>query len=326
MSLENKNNVQKEVSSTQDDIEKDMDPKLDILAIGKQKFSWQRAILLLLASLSVIIVILIFTFILINGIQVVTEIGVIKFLFGTSWNPEAEQFGILHGIIGTLMVVLIAMLIAIPVSIGCSVYMAEIAPPMVRKILKPTVELLASIPSVVYGFFGLFTFVPAIKFIFQLKTGENALSGGLILAIMVIPTIVAITDDSINSVPRSYREGSFALGANQWQTIRKVVVPAAMSGITAAVILAFGRAIGETMAVLMVSGGASQIPVPFFNILAPIDPLTAIIARELGEAAQGTTQFHAIFGIAIVLFSITFIVNLVGDLIVKRFAKRMGGA
>lgn len=297
-----------------------------ILEIGKQKISWQRIVLILFAGISLIIVILIFTFILVNGLQVIPEIGLIKFLFGTSWNPEGDQYGILHGIIGTVMVVLIAMVVAVPISISCSIYISEIAPPTVRKILKPSVEMLASIPSIVYGFFGLFILVPAVKYIFRLPTGENALSGGLILAIMVIPTIVSITDDAIRAVPSTYREASLALGATKWQTIRKVVLPAALSGIFAAIILAFGRAIGETMAVLMVAGGASQIPKPFFNILVPVDPLTAIIARELGEAAQGGTQFHALFGIAIVLFLITFVVNLTGDLVIKRFTKKFRGA
>ncbi|NPE07740.1 MAG: phosphate ABC transporter permease subunit PstC [Asgard group archaeon] len=297
-----------------------------ILEIGKQKISWQRIVLMLFAGISVIVVILIFIFILVNGLQVIPEVGFIKFLFGTSWNPAADQYGILHGIIGTVMVVLIAMVVAVPISISCSIYMSEIAPQRIRKILKPSVEMLASIPSIVYGFFGLFILVPAVKYIFGLPTGENALSGGLILAIMVIPTIVSITDDAIRAVPSSFREASLALGATKWQTIRKVVLPAALSGITVAVILAFGRAIGETMAVLMVAGGASQIPKPFFNILVPVDPLTAIIARELGEAAQGDTQFHALFGIAIVLFMITFVVNLTGDLIIKRFTKKFRGA
>ena len=308
-------------------VEGDEDESEDpILEIGKQKVSWQRIVLMLFAGISVIVVILIFIFILVNGLRVIPEVGFIKFLFGTSWNPEADQYGILHGIIGTVMVVLIAMVVAVPISISCSIYMSEIAPQRIRKILKPSVEMLASIPSIVYGFFGLFILVPAVKYIFRLPTGENALSGGLILAIMVIPTIVTITDDAIRAVPSSFREASFALGATKWQTIRKVILPAALSGITAAVILAFGRAIGETMAVLMVAGGASQIPKPFFNILVPVDPLTAIIARELGEAAQGGTQFHALFGIAIVLFLITFVVNLTGDLVIKRFTKKFRGA
>ena len=258
--------------------------------------------------------------------------SIFDFLFRNKWNPAAEDYGIVHGIVGTLLVVIIAMLIAIPISISCAIFMAEIAPPTVRKVLKPTVELLASIPSIVYGFFGLFTFVPAIKYIFNLPifgdglpTGETALSGGIVLSIMVVPTIVSITDDALQAVPHTFREGSFALGATQWQTIIRVVIPAAMSGIFAATILAFGRAIGETMAVLMVAGGSPNIPTPFFNILEPVDPLTAIIARELGEAANGSVQFHAIFATAIVLFLVTFIVNIIGNAVIKRFAKRLRG-
>ena len=296
-----------------------------IIAIGKQKISWQKILLLMLASISIVIVVLIFFYILINGILIIPEYGFFRFIFGTNWNPAGDLYGILHGIIGTAMVVIIAMVISVPISISCAIFMSEIAPQKIRKILKPTVELLAGIPSIVYGFFGLFVFVPMVKFIFKLPTGETALSGGLILSIMVIPTIVSITDDALKAVPQSYREGSFALGATKWQTIIRIVIPAAFSGIFAATILAFGRAIGETMAVLMVSGGASQVPVPFFNMLVPVDPLTAIIARELGEAGEGTTQFHAIFGIAIVLFIITFVVNFIGDLIIRRFSKKIQG-
>lgn len=297
-----------------------------VLAIGKQKPSWQRIVLLILASLSIIIVVLIFTYTIINGFPIITEYGLFKFLFGSSWKPTAEEYGILHGIVGTLLVVIIAMVVAVPISVSCAIYISEIAPTPIRNFLKPTVELLASIPSIVYGFFGLFTFVPAVKFIFKLPTGETALSGGLILAIMVIPTIVSIADDAIRAVPQTYREGSLALGATRWQTIRKIVTPAATSGIFAAVILAFGRAIGETMAVLMIAGGAPEIPTPFFNILSPVDPLTTIIARELGESEKGGMQFHAIFGVAVVLFVITFLINVISDLVIKRYAKKLRGA
>ncbi|NHJ84391.1 MAG: phosphate ABC transporter permease subunit PstC [Asgard group archaeon] len=341
----------------------DEPPELEIIPIGIQKLSWQRILLLVLASLSIIILILILAFILVNGIQIipflidqyVTEhpdeflnhpartkfvaffITSFDFLFRNEWNPSSNEFGIVHGIVGTFLVVIIAMVIAIPISIGCAVFMAEIAPPTVRNVLKPTVELLASIPSIVYGFFGLFAFVPAVKFVFNLPfmvsilgnalpTGETALSGGLVLSIMVIPTIVSITDDALQSVPKTYKEGSYALGATKWQTIARITIPAAMSGIFAATILAFGRAIGETMAVLMVAGGSPNIPSPFFNILSPVDPLTSLIARGWGEAENGSPLSFAIFATAIVLFFITFIVNLVGDVIVERYSKKLRGA
>jgi len=329
---------------------------LDILSIGKQKTSWQKIILLSLASISIVVLLLIFGFIIVNGVQIIPDLmnqyfeeypdkskfvaffaSIFNFLFRNEWRPSSNEFGIAHSIIGTLLVVVVAMFIAVPISVACAIYMAEIAPPTIRKILKPSVELLASIPSIVYGFFGLFTFVPAVKYIFNLQfmvkifgkalaTGETALSGGIVLAIMVIPTIVSIADDSLKAVPHNYREGSFALGATKWQTVSKIVVPASMSGIFAATILAFGRAIGETMAVLMIAGGTPQIPTPFFDILTPVDPLTSLIARELGEAGSGTMQYHAIFATAIVLFSITFLVNLIGNAIIKRYTKKLRGA
>jgi len=356
--IENLDGINSEDNSSDEfeTIKKDSLIELEVLNIGKQKISWQKIILLFFASISIIILLMIFVFILANGIQIIPDlmnqylaenpdkskfvafwISLFDFLFRNEWKPASGEFGIAHGIIGTLLVVTVAMIISVPISVACAVFMSEISPPQIRKILKPTVELLASIPSIVYGFFGLFTFVPAIKYIFNLDfmvkifgkalpTGETALSGGIILAIMVIPTIVSITDDSLKAVPHSYREGSFALGATKWQTVSKIVVPASISGIFAATILAFGRAIGETMAVLMVAGGSPNIPKPFFDILEPVDPLTAIIARELGEAASGSMQFHAIFATAIVLFTITFFVNIIGNAIIKRYSKKLRGA
>ncbi|MBN1329148.1 MAG: phosphate ABC transporter permease subunit PstC [Candidatus Heimdallarchaeota archaeon] len=351
----NENNGGSETTNGSVVKQKDNIIELEILNIGKQKISWQRIVLLLLASISIIILLMIFIFILANGIQIIPDlmnqylaenpdkskfvafwISLIDFLFRNKWRPAGGEFGIAHGIVGTLLVVIVAMLISVPISIACAIFMAEIAPLQIRAILKPTIELLASIPSIVYGFFGLFTFVPAIKYFFNLDfmvkilgtalpTGETALSGGIILAIMVIPTIVSITDDSLRAVPHSYREGSFALGATRWQTVSKIVVPASISGIFAATILAFGRAIGETMAVLMIAGGSPNIPTPFFDILEPVDPLTAIIARELGEAANGSMPFHAIFATAIVLFSITFFVNIIGNVIIKRYSRKLKG-
>ncbi len=351
----NGNNLE-DVSGDENPTDKETDViELEILNIGKQKISWQKILLLFLACMSIIILLMIFIFLLANGFQIIPDlmkqyltenpdkskfvafwVSLIDFLFRNQWRPASNEFGIAHGIIGTLLVVTIAMIISIPISVASAIFMAEIAPTPVRKILKPTVELLASIPSIVYGFFGLFTFVPAIKYIFNvdfmvkilgkaLPTGETALSGGIILAIMVIPTIVSITDDSLKAVPHTYREGSFALGATKWQTVSKIIVPASISGIFAATILAFGRAIGETMAVLMVAGGSPNIPSPFFDILEPVDPLTAIIARELGEAANGSMQFHAIFATAIVLFTITFFVNIIGNAIIKRYSRKLKG-
>jgi len=295
-----------------------------VLAIGIQKTSWQQVMLLLAASLSVIIVFLIFIFTFINGFQIIPEYGFFKFIFGDFWNPDIE-YGIFPMILGSFLVVLIALVIAVPVGVSCAVYLSELAPDIVRKIMKPTIELLASIPSIVYGFIALRTIVIFFQDVLGFKTGRTAFTAGLVLSIMILPTIISIADDAIKAVPQRYREGSLALGATQWQTIRKVVLPASVSGLTAAIILGFGRAIGETMAIYIIGGGATAIPKPFFNIFQPIDTLTSLIVRELGEAAVGSTEYHAIFGVACVLFVITFVVNLAGDIIIKRFAKKLKG-
>ena len=276
----------------------------EIIAIGKHKTSWQQIVLLISASLSVIIVLLIFIFTFINGFQIIPEYGLFKFLFGDFWNPEIE-YGILPMIIGSFLVVLIALVIAIPVGIACAVFLAELAPDIVRKIMKPTIELLASIPSIVYGFIALRTIVIFFQDVLGFKTGRTAFTAGIVLAIMILPTIISIADDAIKAVPQIYKEGSLALGATRWQTIRKVILPASVSGLTAAIILGFGRAIGETMAIYIIGGGATAIPKPFFNIFQPIDTLTSVIVRELGEAAVGSTEYHAIFAVACVLFIIT---------------------
>lgn len=295
-----------------------------VLAIGIHKTSWQQIMLFLAASLSVIIVFLIFIFTFINGFQIIPEYGLFKFLFGDFWNPDIK-FGIFPMILGSFLVVLIALVIAVPVGIACAVYLSELAPDIVRKIMKPTIELLASIPSIVYGFIALRTIVLFFQNVLGFKTGRTAFTAGLVLSIMILPTIISIADDAIKAVPQRYREGSLALGATQWQTIRKVILPASVSGLTAAIILGFGRAIGETMAIYIIGGGATAIPKPFFNIFQPIDTLTSLIVRELGEAAVGSIEYHAIFGVACVLFVITFVVNLAGDIIIKRFAKKLKG-
>jgi phosphate transport system permease protein len=239
------------------------------------------------------------------------------------------------------------MFFAIPIGVACAVYLSEIAPDRIRRILKPAIELLSSIPSIIYGFIAFTTFVKLIQLIghrlqvyiaqaetffwprilqfFAVKTGQSAFAGGIILAIMVLPTIISISDDAIKTVPRRLKEGSFALGATHWQTTWRTTLPAAVSGITAAIILAFGRAIGETMAVYMVCGGATNIPEPFYNFFKPVDTLTTIITRELPEAAWGGQTYHALFGVAIILFLITFVVNVIGDSLTKRFARRLKG-
>ncbi|MDP4277983.1 MAG: phosphate ABC transporter permease subunit PstC [Bacteroidota bacterium] len=243
------------------------------------------------------------------------NISLKDFLLGKEWYPTSTpvaQFGVLPLILGTLWVTLLAILIAIPIGLVTAIYMAEIASERMRKILKPVIELLAGIPSVVYGFFGLAVLVPFIQHLFNLPVGETALAGSLILGIMALPTIITVSEDAIRTTPVSLKEASLALGASHWQSIRLVVLPYARSGIMAAFILGIGRAIGETMAVLMVTGNAGVMP---HSYLEPVRTIPATIAAELGEAPFGGTHFKALFALGIILFIITFIFNSLVELI-----------
>lgn len=252
------------------------------------------------------------------------NIKVSEFLGGREWFPTAEpaaQMGILPLILGTLWVSFGAILLSLPLGLAVAIYLAEIAHPKVRNVFKPIIELLAGIPSVVYGFFGLVVIVPLIQSIFNLPVGETALAGSIILAIMALPTIITIAEDSIRTTPRSMKEASLALGASRWQTIYKIVIPYSISGITAAAILGIGRAIGETMAVLMVTGNAASIPHSF---LEPVRTIPATIAAELGESSQGGMHYQALFILGSILFVITLIVNLTVEYISskQKLAKR----
>ena len=201
---------------------------------------------------------------------------------------------------------LFAILFALPFGLSVSIYMSEVANPKVRSWLKPIIELLSGIPSVVYGFFGLIVIVPLIQKLFDLPVGESGLAGSVVLAIMALPTIITVTEDAMKNCPRAMREASLALGASQWQTIYKVVIPYSISGITSGVVLGIGRAIGETMAVLMVTGNAAVIPT---TILEPLRTIPATIAAELGEAPAGGPHYQALFMLGVVLFFITLIIN-----------------
>lgn len=244
----------------------------------------------------------------------VLNLGNIKvkdFLIGKEWFPTAQpapQFGILPIVLGTLWVSLGAILIALPFGLAVAIYSAELASNRIHKILKPVIELLAGIPSVVYGFFGLIVIVPLIQKVFALPVGETALAGSIVLAIMALPTIITIAEDALRSTPRAMKEASLALGANKWQTILKVTIPYSISGITAGVVLGIGRAIGETMAVLMVTGNAAVIP---HTLLAPVRTIPATIAAELGEAPKGGAHYEALFVLGCILFIITLIINLI---------------
>lgn len=274
-------------------------------------------LILLCGLVSILFVLLIFIFLLKEGLALFKIISPADFLFGKSWYPISEpaRLGILPLILGSLLVTFGATLISVPIGVGCAVYIAEVAPGRIKELLKVGIELLAAIPSVVIGFIGMVTLVPLVKNIFHLPTGLTALSGSIMLAFMAMPTIVSIAEDALYAVPKSYKEGAFALGATHWQTIWRVSLPAASSGILAAVMLGIGRVIGETMAVMMITGNAAVIPQ---SILQPVRTLTATIAAEMGEAVVGSEHYSALFAIGIVLFIISFIVNVGADLFLHR--------
>ncbi len=264
------------------------------------------------AFLAVVVVAFILLFLLRDGYPIFGDVGVIPFLFGMTWAPTAVEplYGIFPLIVGTLLVTIGAMVFSVPLSIGCAIYISELASPRVKQILKPAIELLAGIPSVVYGFFGLIVLTSFIRVTFDIPTGETWLAASVLLGIMALPTIISVSEDAISSVPHEYKEGSLAIGATRWQTISRVLVPAALSGIAAAVILGIGRVVGETMAVLMVAGNAAIIPEPIWNILSPLRTLTATLGIEMGEVSIGSEHYSALFGIAVVLLVITLVINL----------------
>ena len=274
-------------------------------------------LILICGLASIFFVGLIFLFLLKEGLSVFKTIVPFKFILGKSWYPISDppQFGILPLILGSLLVTLGAAIISIPIGVACAVYISEIAPLKIKEILKSGIELLAAIPSVVLGFIGMVTLVPWARQWFHLPTGLTALSGSIMLAFMAMPTIVSIAEDALYSMPKSYKEGALALGATHWQTIYRVLLPAASSGILAAVMLGIGRVIGETMAVMMITGNAAVMP---HSILQPVRTLTATIAAEMGEAVAGSEHYFALFAIGIVLFVISFAINVTADLFLHK--------
>ncbi|OGR02160.1 MAG: phosphate ABC transporter permease subunit PstC [Deltaproteobacteria bacterium RIFOXYD12_FULL_50_9] len=273
------------------------------------------------ASTSVLIVVLIFLFLGKEAAPFALTPG-LSALFDSKWIPvsfQRERFGILPLLSGSALVTLLAMLITIPFSVLGAIYIAELAKPLEREILKPFIEILASIPSVVLGFFGLVVLAPLVKSFFGLNTGLNALTGAILLSIMAIPTVISISEDALNSVPHVYKRASLALGASQLQTIFRVTVPAALPGIIAAVMLGVGRVIGETMAVMMVTGNAAIITA---NPLDPVRTMTATIAAEMGEVPFGSVHYQALFCIGVVLLLVTFGLNVIGQQVLRRYGMR----
>jgi phosphate transport system permease protein len=272
-------------------------------------------VFLLIALSSISVLALITVFIFVQGTPLIAKVGLIDFIFGMTWAPSRGEFGIFPMIVGSVSVTLGAVLIGVPVGICCSVFLAEFAPAKVRNIFRPAIQLLAGIPSVVYGFWGLLFIVPFLRDYLG-GPGLSILAGSVILAIMILPTIISISEISILSLPRSYKEGSLALGLTHWQTIYRILLPASKSGVVAAVILGTGRAIGETMAVVMVLGNAVALPQ---SILDPVRPLTTNIGIEMGYASGEHQQ--ALFATGIVLFVIIMILNALAQFIARPSAK-----
>jgi phosphate transport system permease protein len=270
---------------------------------------------------AIIFVALIFFFLLREGLPTLGEVP-LSTLLSTRWYPIENYFGILPLLTGSLIVTIGAALVAIPFGIGTAVYIAEIAPRWMREVLKPLVELLGGLPSVVLGFLGILVLSPYLRVLLDLPTGLTALAGSLLLGGIAVPTVVSIAEDALDAVPRSYREGAWALGATRWQTIWRVTLPAAKSGVLTAIMLGVGRAIGETMTVMMVTGNAPVMATKLGSMFAPVRTMTATIAAEMGEVASGSTHYHVLFFIGMVLFLISLIVNVAASSVVFRSKKR----
>ena len=279
---------------------------------------------LVVALVSITSLLLIGLFLFVEGIPILKVTSLHDFLFGRLWYPTDDDplFGIFPLIAGSACVTLLSSIIAVPLGIMTAIYIAEIAGKRTAEIVKPFVEILASLPSVVIGLFGLMVFGPLLQKVFHVPIGINLFNASMMLAFMAVPTICSISEDAIHSVPQSLREASLALGATQLETIIKIVLPAAASGIGTAVILGMSRAIGETMVVLMVAGGAAIVPHSLFD---PVRPMPASIAAEMAEAPFGSSHYHALFAIGIVLFVFTLLFNLTADVLANRFQKKQLG-
>jgi phosphate transport system permease protein len=298
-----------------------------VTALGRARRRWLErageALVTAAGFASVVAVLLICVFLFREAAALFSDVPAATFFFSTDWYPDSERFGVLPLLAGTAVVSAGALVIAVPLGIAAALYIGEVAPARLREWLKPAVEMLAAVPSVVIGFLGLAIVAPYVKEAFHLRTGLTALTGSVALAIMALPTIVTISEDALAAVPRSYREASLALGATRWQTTWRVTLPAAGPGVLAAVILGVGRAIGETMAVWMLTGNAAQMPL---TPLAPVRTMTATIAAEMGETVQGSPHYHALFALGALLFAITLAVNGGAAFFLARARAKAGGA
>src|SRR5512133_2676011 len=291
----------------------------------ESNLSWREYVITRLVKASgysaIVFVALIFYFLLREGIPALFEVK-LGDLFAVRWYPIENYFGILPLLTGSLIVTIGAALVAVPFGIGTAIFISEIAPRWAREILKPLVELLGGLPSVVLGFLGILVLSPYIRVLLNLPTGLTAFTAPLLLGAISLPTAVSVAEEALDSVPRSYREGAWALGATRWQTIWRVTLPAARSGVLTAVMLGIGRAIGETMTVMMVTGNAPVMAIKLGSLFSPVRTMTATIAAEMGEVANGSTHYHVLFFIGMVLFVISLTVNVIASSLVFRAKKR----
>jgi phosphate transport system permease protein len=291
----------------------------------KSRQSWQEFVIPRVIKASgysaIVFVALIFFFLLREGLPALAEVEAAN-LLSVRWYPIEDHFGILPLITGSLVVTIGAMLVAVPFGIATAVFISEVAPRWAREFLKPLVELLGGLPSVVLGFLGILVLSPFLRVFLDLPTGLTALAGALLLGGIAVPTVVSIAEDALDAVPMAYREGAWALGATRWQTIWRVTLPAARSGVLTALMLGVGRTIGETMTVMMVTGNAPVLAVALTSILHPVRTMTATVAAEMGEVANGSIHYHVLFLIGIVLFLISLAVNVTASSVVFQSKKR----
>ncbi|HNT74965.1 MAG TPA: phosphate ABC transporter permease subunit PstC [Anaerolineae bacterium] len=288
--------------------------------VSLSEFLIERAIQVFGIS-AIVLVALIFFFLIREGVPAFFEVP-LSSLFGARWYPIEDYFGLWPLILGSLIITLGAAILSLPLGLATAIFIAEIAPTWVRDILKPFVEVLAGIPSVVIGFIGMLVFAPALRVALNLPTGLTAFSGILLLAWMALPTIVSVAEDVLDSVPTTYRDAGLALGMTRWQVIWRIVLPAGRSGVLTALMLGVGRAIGETMTVMMVTGNAPRLPLTPADLFMPARTMTATIAAEMGEVAQGSPHYHVLFAVGLTLFVITFVVNMAAAMVVFRQVKR----
>ncbi len=284
-----------------------------------------ESLLFFSAITSILAMVLIFYFLTFESFLAFREVGIFDMLLGQKWHPAGDIFGMAPIIVGSVLITLVALFINILVGVPLAIYLSELAGPWSRELLKPSIELLAGVPSIVYGFLGVLVLVVYLEGSFDMLTGRSILAGAILLGIMFIPALTTICEDALRAVPKEFKEGSLALGATHWQTVRNVTLPAASSGIIAAVILNVGRIIGETMAALLVVGNVARLPSPVFDVFDRGAIFTSVIAGEMGEVAHGSMHYHALFAVGFVLLVIVTVINISADLVRAAIQKRFGG-